>query len=208
VSVCADSIITPQVGCSQERGTAVFTRFTCFAILTLVYLVPATPVQAEDWFLRFWSGVARDTKRRNCWPKPFEVPDREAVRAPISVMISNGWRRQNMLSEHHFDPETGKLNEAGYTKIRWILSEPPQSRRTIFVHVGRDAQETASRVDQVQQLALQLVPQGPLPPVMVTNIPRDLGQPASDVNSIMQKYDSSIPAPRLPSGGSTFGQGG
>ena len=185
-----------------------FARFACSTILALVYLAPATPVQAQDWFVRFWSGIARDTKRRNCWPKPFDLPDREAVRTPIAAMISNGWRRQNMLVEHHFDPESGKLNGAGETKIRWILSEPPQSRRTIFVHVGENAEVTAARVAQVQQLALQLVPQGPLPPVMVTNIPPNLGQPASDVDIIMRKYQGTIPAPRVPAGGSTFGEGG
>ena len=122
--------------------------------------------------------------------------------------MADGWRRQNKLIEHHFDPDTGKLNGAGETKIRWILSEPPQSRRTIFVHVGENAEVTAARVVQVQQLAMQLVPQGPLPPVMVTNIPPNLGQPASDVDIIMRNYQDSIPDPRVPIGGATFGDDG
>ena len=70
---------------------------------------------------------------------------------------------------------------------------------------GKDADVTATRVDQVQQFAMQLVPDGPLPPVMVTNIPSDLGQPASVVDNILRKYEATIPNPRLPDGGTSFG---
>jgi hypothetical protein len=154
-------------------------------------------------------GVTRDFKRRNCWPAPFVCPDRQAARAPFAVMVANGWRRQNLLGDFHFEAKNGQLTEAGKLKIRWIVYESPEQHRAVFVHIGKDNEETMSRLAAVQAYAATLVPQDEIPPIMQTSI-SDGGSPADRIDQIERKYQSTTPAPRLaaPGGGGSGGGGG
>ena len=186
-------------------------RFVQLAVLVAISLAWITPARAGwiacvvDGTKAFCRSVARDTKRRNCWPEPFLRPDRHAARAPLAVMVSNGWRRQNLLADHHFIDQGGKLTEAGRMKIRWILTEAPQQHRTIYVHRAGDPQVTSARIDDVQQLAAQLVPEGALPLVLETSIPVR-GWPAARADMIGRKFEASTPEPRLPETSSGGGE--
>ena len=73
-------------------------------------------------------------------------------------MVANGWRRQNMLGEFHFEPATGQLTEAGRLKVRWILTACPEQHRLIYVHTAERDEETSARIAAVQQLAAQIRP--------------------------------------------------
>jgi hypothetical protein len=182
---------------------AYLARLVVFAVVTLTTL----PLSA-DWLCDFCNSVARDTKRRNCWPAPFVCPDRQTVRAPFAIMVNNGWRRQNMLGDYYFEPTTGKLTEAGKLKIRWILFEAPEQHRLIYVHIGKTSEETETRLAAVNEQAASLVPQNEVPPIMQTSI-ADAGSPADRVDMIERKYQSSMPNPRLPSAASqSSGSGG
>ncbi|MBN2475078.1 MAG: hypothetical protein JXB62_10750 [Pirellulales bacterium] len=171
-------------------------QFVRAATLILVSLVFAIPAQA-DWIKDFVHSVVRDTKRRNCWPKPFVCPDYEAVQQPFAIMTENGWRRQNMLGDHHFAPETGKLTEAAGMKIRWILTEAPARYRSIYVHRAETAEATAARIQQVQEYAASIAPDGQVPPVLETGIPA-MGWPAERVEAISRKFQQAVPEPVLP----------
>ncbi len=149
---------------------------------------------------KFVHNMARDAKRNNCWPQPFVCPDRQRVRAAFVQMVANGWERQNLLSTHHFKSTDGQLNESGRLRIHWILTEAPPQHRTIFVQRGPSAEETAARVDRVQQVAMQLSPDGELPRVVQTSV-SPLGWPAERVDVIGRKFHASMPDPRLPCGG-------
>ena len=187
---------------------APFARFAVLTVATLACVVPAR----ADWLgclvegvKEFGRGVARDTKRRNCWPEPFLNPDRYAVRSPLALMVSNGWRRQNLLGDHHFVDQGGELTEVGRMKIRWILTEAPPQHRTIYVHSAGNAEVTAARIDSVQQLAAQLVPEGELPLVLETGIPVQ-DWPAARADMIGRKFEASTPEPRLPEAPSAGGE--
>jgi len=171
-------------------------RFASIVAFLLVSLTFAVPAEA-DWIVKFLHSVARDTKRRNCWPEPFVHADRYDARAPFAIMVDNGWRRQNMIGDHHFVDEKAELTQAGQLKIRWILTEVPQQHRTIYVHKAVDADITAARVLNVQAYAANIAPEGQMPAVLTTDIP-SLGWPASRVDIIGRKFESSIPDPRLP----------
>jgi hypothetical protein len=170
----------------------------------LISLGCASQVSA-DLFSNFFNSIARDTKRRQCWPESFNGADRAAVRAPFTAMVANGWRRQNMLGDFHFEPNTGQLTEAGRLKVRWILTAGPEQHRLIYVHIAETAKETAARLGAVQQLAAQISPNN-LPPVMQTSI-SDEGWSASQVDAIGRKYLGSTPTPRLPMPASSSGGG-
>ncbi len=173
--------------------------------LAVIVLGSASQVMADP-FCDVFHSIAQDTKRRNCWPDPFIGWDRAAVRSPFVTQVANGWRRQNMLGEFHFEPGSGQLNEAGRLKVRWILTTGPQQHRLIYVHVAERNEETAARMAAVQQCVVQIAPND-VPPVMPTTIADD-DSPADRVDAIGRKFQSSMPPPRLPTTGGGSGSGG
>lgn len=157
-------------------------------------LAAATPGQA-GWN-EFWGEFENSRVTVNQWPMPYTPLDVQAARAPFGTMIAKGWQRQNMLGDYHFNKDSTQLTQAGQLRVRWILSQAPAEHRTVFVERGPTAEQTASRVDVVQQAAVQMVPHGQLPQVAVSEM-ATRGWPAEYVDSINRKYQESVPAPRL-----------
>jgi len=186
------------------KDTKMSARFVGVIGFVLISLGCASQVSA-DLLSCFFGSIARDTKRRQCWPDPFAASDRAAVRAPFVTMVANGWRRQNMLGEFHFEQGTGQLTEAGRLKVRWILTTGPEQHRLIYVHTADTNEETSARLTAVQQLASRISPNN-LPPVLPTSI-SDEGWPASQVDAIGRKYLGSQPIPRLPAASASGGGG-
>ena len=180
-------------------------RFLGIVGFVLVALGCVSQVSA-DFCFGFFTHVAKETKRCQCWPDPFAASDRAAARAPFATMVANGWRRQNMLGEIHFEPKSGQLTEAGRLKVRAILVSGPQQHRILYVHAAETNEETAARLATVQQLASQISPNN-LPPVLPTSIADD-GWPASEIDAISRKYIGSTPVPRLSTQSSGGGSGG
>jgi hypothetical protein len=181
-----------------------------FAVVGFVLIGFGTATQVSaDWFCGIFNGIAREVKRRQCWPEPFVGPDRAAARAPYAVMVANGWQRQNMLGEYHFEAGTGQLTEAGKLKLRWILTAAPQQHRGVFVHRANTDEETMARMAAVYRLASQIAPND-LPSVQPTSISDD-GWPADQVEMIGRKFQATTPPPRLPapaSSSTSSGTGG
>ncbi len=187
-------------------GLEMMSRFVCVVAFWLVGAACALPANA-DWIGQFAHYLARETKRRNCWPKPFVCADRRTVREPFAVMIDNGWRFQNMLGDHYFADETGGLTEAGRLKVHWIMTQAPLQHRSIHVYKAHTAEMTAARVESVRLLAAQFAPEGQAPSIMTSDIPPS-GWPAARVEAIESAFSGSAPEPRLPAaaGGSTGGE--
>jgi len=174
-----------------------------------VILLTAAPAEAQ-WFTTFWQKVKIDYKRNKYWPEPFIWADRKATIAPFSQMVANGWRRQNLMSDYHFNDTDTQLNVAGEAKIRYILTQMPPSRRTIFVQRGLTPEETASRINLVHHTALSILPIGAMPNIAESNLPND-GWPADDIDAVARKFNATRPDPRLKSmqssGGDPEGSG-
>lgn len=167
-----------------------------FAILSLwTILVSASTAQAQ-WFTDFWEGAHRDYQRNVAWPEPFLRPDREAVNLPFALMVANGWRRQNLLSDYHFNEETQQLNLAGETKLRFILTQMQPSRRIVFVQRGLTPNVTSSRVDLVQRSATKMLGDKSMAQVVESDLPND-GTPADEINDVAKRFQSTRPDPRL-----------
>ena len=183
------------------------------ALVALAAISSAMPTSAGDRLKSFVSNVRRDFRRNNCWPDPFVVPDRAHVYAPFGVMVSNGWRVNNTLGDHHFNPDSNQLTESGVLKIRSILLEAPQQYRSLFVLNTGDATTTAERVQAVQEAAERYSLEGDVPQVLTTNIPVR-GWPGDYADGNLRRFNASAPSPRLPasaassSGGSGGGSGG
>lgn len=159
---------------------------------TLLLGMWAAPTLGDGPF----QSMSVDFHRNNCWPEPFLYPDRAAVRAPFAVMVANGWRKQNMLADYHFDGTGLALNEAGKRKVQWVLTEAPEQHRTIFVHRAESPEKTSARVAAVQQLAASFMPAGQAPLIVETTV-SPAGWPADRVDTIGRKFQSSTPEPRL-----------
>jgi len=172
------------------------TRFGSSLVVAFAVLATTGTAHA-NWFTAFWGDVGRGWHRNNCWPDPFTDLDQAAVVAPIPVMVAKGWQRQNLLGDHHFDAESKKLTPAGALKVRWILSQAPLDRRTVFIERTNTADLTQARVEAVQQAIVGINPQGIAPEVIVSDL-QTLGRSSEYVDSIGRKYQESIPAPRLP----------
>ncbi len=164
------------------------------------YAMPLSAGEIGD----FLSSIARDTKRRNCWPAPFVYADRDMYHQAMSVQITAGWERQNLLSDFHFLPGGVELTEAGRMRVQWILREAPEARRQIYVHRGDSPQETAVRMQTVQRLVDKSA--------YITNVPilestrTDEGWPADRIDTVSKKAVTSAPDPKLM-GSATSGTG-
>lgn len=131
------------------------------------------------------------------WPWPYVCPDRVAVREPFCVMINNGWRRQNLLGAHHFNPETNQLNAAGQLRVQWIVTQAPPEHRGIFVERALDGNVNAQRIAAAREYATQVGIDGRGPQVAETHLLSE-GRPASVVDATNVKFQAAMPVPVLP----------
>ena len=141
--------------------------------------------------------VKRGYHQNVAWPWPYICPDRMAVREPFAIMVTNGWRRQNLLGSHYFDPQTQQLTTAGELQIRWILTQAPPERRQLFVERSIDPAVTAQRVAAARQYASLVSDNGQLPPIYETNLMAE-GRPATMVDMTNVRFMENMPLPVLP----------
>ncbi len=169
-----------------------------FITLTLVALLLALMTQtAQAGWRDFWFRVHVDRHRNNAWPEPFQTMDRQSVAAAFAPMSAAGWQVQNTMTEHDFDANTGQLTRAGASKLRWIATQAPPQRRTVFVLRGDSEDQTAWRIDTVQQMLTRFVPDGPLPEVVRTN-DAPHGANGGQTYDVWTKFQQVQPQPKLP----------
>jgi len=131
------------------------------------------------------------------WPSQYVPAARRSVQSAYEIMINNGWRRQNLLGAYHFNPNSNELTEAGKLKVKWILSQAPQHRRSIFVERGADPSRTAARVASINDWASNMRPSVGTVDINDTHIVAE-GHPASAVDHIFVGFQTNQPAPVLP----------
>jgi len=142
------------------------------------------------------------------WPKHFVPPARRAVCDTYAVMIENGWRRQNLIGNYHFDQDSNELTQAGKLKVRWILTQAPVERRNVFVERGMSQAETANRIASVQDWASSVHTDHGMVSVSDTHIVSE-GHSAHVVDSIFVGFHEHRHAPKLmeaSQGGGGVGQ--
>ncbi|MGI9455540.1 MAG: hypothetical protein ACR2NU_03215 [Aeoliella sp.] len=131
------------------------------------------------------------------WPRQFVPSARQTVCDTYAAMVNNGWRRQNLLGDYHFDPETNELTGAGQLKVQWILTQAPMHRRSVYVQRAAKEDETATRVASVQQFSANLSPAVPDVNVNDTHIVAE-GHKAGTVDNIFVGFQANQPPPVLP----------
>jgi nitrogen fixation protein len=164
--------------------------------VSLLTLFALGSIVTVTWGGDFWSRFKKDTHRNNYWPEPFATADRLAVREPFAIQTNNGWRLQNTIGDVYFEPDTQELNLAGQMKVKWVLTQSPMSRRTVYVMAATSDDVTMIRVDSVQRAISRYVPKGELPEVLLTD--RDINGGSGDYyDAVDRALKESVPAPRL-----------
>jgi len=131
------------------------------------------------------------------WPRIYIPPARRSVCATYDAMVNNGWRRQNLLGDYHFNGETDELTHAGKLKVNWILSQAPVQRRNVFVQRGNKEIQTAARLAAVHDYAGNMSPGVGQIDVSDTHIVAE-GHSASSVDSVFVGYQANRLPPVLP----------
>jgi hypothetical protein len=155
----------------------------------------------------FWARTKVDFHRNNAWPEPFQSADRQLQRQSFLIMENNGWKLENTIGKFLFDAETQQLNRAGELKVKFIVTQAVMHRRAVFVLRGDTAEETAARLESVQLAISRLIPEGPLPPVELTDTEPE-GTSGEQIDAVTRAFNASVPAPRLPAAEATGPSGG
>ena len=179
---------------------------------TALLVLTCTTSQAGEHYVQYGmyghpslAGAYCSGYRANvCWPAQFVPAARRSVLSAYDVITNNGWRRQNLLGAYHFDPDTNELTEAGKLKVKWILSQAPVHRRSIFVERGADQSQTASRVASVHSWTGGMSPMVDSVDVNDTHIVAE-GHSAGAVDNVFVGFQTNQRPPVLPPEGSSSG---
>jgi hypothetical protein len=172
-------------------------RRSITAALTVVVALSAVH-SAQAVFVDHGAHYMKQTYHMNqMWPWPFQCADRIAVREPFCIMVNNGWRRQNLLGAHHFNPGTNQLSTAGQLRVQWIMTQAPPDRRSIFIERTIDPETNNQRLVAVRDYGIKVSTDGHEPMVEETYLMTE-GRPAAVVDATNVNFLKSMPPPVLP----------
>lgn len=166
------------------------------AIIALVIVATTATSATADW-RDFWHNLHVGYARNNAWPEPFVEADAQNVIAPFEAMKANGWRMHNTIGHEQFRSGDGALLAAGQERVRWIATQAPTARRSVFVLRGRSDSETQARLASVRQTISSLHTEGQLPQVMLTNT-EPVTASGAWATKINREWLEHLTAPRLP----------
>jgi len=181
------------------------TRKIAATVIAISGLAVTASSASADWN-RFWHNLHVGFHRNNAWPDPFNEVDAMEVVAPFEIMKANGWKMHNTIGHELFRESDGALLASGHNRVRWIATQAPKARRTVYVLRGRSSDETEARVASVRQTIANLNLQGSSPTVLVTAVEpvTSSGDWALKVN---REWLEHLAAPQLPSTSASGQQG-
>ena len=138
------------------------------------------------------------------WPHPYDCQDRQYLKTALHAQVKNGWISESTLYDYHFDSETNELTRPGRLHLRWILLHVPEEFRVAWVQSTVEADAGRTRIDSVREVAMTLVGEEKIPPIMM-RATTPTGSSAEEAVSIRRDWLGSMPVPRisytaLPSG--------
>lgn len=174
-----------------------FTSKVARAMIAGFALLTTATSASADWH-SFWHNLHIGFHRNNAWPDPFNEADAIQVMAPFEVMKANGWKMHNTIGHELFRPGDGALLASGNYRVRWIATQAPANRRTVYVLQSGSNAETGARVASVQQALSRMNLNGPVPTVLVTDV-EPATSPGDWATKINREWLENLAAPRLPS---------
>lgn len=104
-----------------------------------------------------WSAHVKEinritTARNAAWPKPFQCADRQLYFEFWRPMLQSGINANCLLSDHHFNPQTGELNAGGKSRLRSIAQNNPIGHKAVLIQNTGDQMLNSQRQTYVQQV--------------------------------------------------------
>lgn len=178
------------------------------SIARLIVVVAATAVttsSASAGWSEFWFKIRRGYHRNNAWPDPFTEMDVRQVVSPFEIMKHNGWRLHNTISHELFREGDGALLASGNERVRWIATQAPDARRSVYILRAPTPEETQARVASVQRSLAAVDAGGAQPRIFVTDIEPGASSGAW-ANKINTEWLAHLPIPQLPQESATGNQ--
>ena len=141
--------------------------------------------------------IAEQRAQNNLWPQQYLDTDRCRAKSPFDTMVRNGWRRQNLVGEHHFNDDSTRLTESGRLRIQWIMTQAPPQYRQVYVERSLKEGYTDRRIQLAQEFAMQIAGNQADPVVQDTHLISD-GRPAAVVDYVNTQFQENMPIPQLP----------
>lgn len=146
--------------------------------------------------------------RNAAWPKPFTCADRQLYHNVWNPMINAGWEDQCILTETHFDPETGELTRYGVQQIGGMMMNMPQNRRVVFVQECVNGEQTEQRVAKVRDVVSTYYSQRGGVVQVSTRTPATQNGPYAERISILAGESTPNPIIPIASGTSSVQESG
>ena len=153
-----------------------------------------------------WKADFELVSARNCaWPLPFNCQDREIYYRIWAAQYATGLQVAHTLTGEHFDAETHELNNAGKSRIAWIMQNAPSNSKQIYVFEDQPGRTITGRIKNVRSVIDQWYSHmGPAVVARTRIFPNQV--PASYQEIINQQYAAGLPIPTIPvSSGSSIG---
>jgi len=144
--------------------------------------------------------------RSTAWPDPFNEADALQTMAPFEVMKRNGWRTHNTIGHELFRAGDCALLASGQNRVRWIATQSPAHRRTIYVLEGGTPEDTAARTAAVRE-ALAGFPDDGMPTQVLVTRSVPATTPGALATKINRDRFENTPTPKLPSTSASGQQG-
>lgn len=165
------------------------------------------PAHAGSHFSRAYEQHNLIYQRNQAWPKPFICWDRGAYFNTWNQMYTAGLAGECTLSDAHFDPQTGDLNEMGQRKIEVIFRNLPESHRGILIAESRDPNLNNHRMEVARNAVREWYGEGYAAQVALTG---RVPEPASGakVYAVNTRYQANLPSPTINNSAGSSGSGG
>ncbi len=148
----------------------------------------------------------RIAARNLAWPRPFTCVSRQLYHNMFNAMVNAGWEDQCILTDVHFEEDTGELTRYGVQQIGGMMMNMPQGRRVVFVQQGADQEKTSDRVQRIRDVISTYYPQrGGIVQVSARTPATQSGLRAENISNLAGE---STPAPIIPVASGTSGIGG
>lgn len=141
------------------------------------------------------------------WPHPYNCQDRQYLETAMHAQVKNGWISETTLYDYHFDAESNELTRPGMLHLRWILLHVPEEFRVAWVQSTIDADAGLTRIASVRKMAVTLVGEENIPPIMM-RATTATGASAEEAVSIRRDWLRSMPEPRINYSALPSGAGG
>ena len=122
-------------------------------------------------------------------------------------MVANGWERQNLLADRAFRPRDGHVDGGRTGQSALDSQRRPLSASQHLRSSRTNAQETAIRINTVEQFVTLSVAPCEYPPVLESRRSAD-GYSASYYDVVARKFQAAMPDPKLAPADTSGGAGG